>query len=461
MTLSQGPVELTPRVPPHNNDAEISLLGSVMLDADVLDLDAVGLLHPRMFYREGHRTLFGVMLELRAQREPVDYVTLQERLMRSGQLDEVGGLAYIVGLSDQTPTAAYAEHYAKLVREKWMLREVIRQSSAAIRSAYDGELALEDVLTQATSIAQDLDVTVRRGLYEMHEVVDEILQDLDTGAGAPPLSTGFPDLDDQLGGGLHPESLAILAARPNMGKSAFMLNIAENVAASLEKRGDSGSVAVVSLEMPRKQLVVRMVSSASQVDSTSVKGAMFGRATLKASQRERVVTHARRIATLPMVFLDDADDNRLTSLAAKLRRRHREQPLRLVVIDYLQLLTYATNSKNSNREQEISAISRNLKSLAREFGCPFLVLSQLSRKVEERPNHRPMLSDLRESGAIEQDADVVMFIYRDEYYNKETDQQGIAEIIVGKQREGATGTVKLSWQQDYVRFASLASGVVS
>ncbi|TNM72025.1 replicative DNA helicase [Deinococcus radiopugnans ATCC 19172] len=449
--------DFAPRVPPHSLEAEISVLGSLLLDPDILSLEAIAELTPSMFYREGHRKIFVAMQRLQAQGSPLDLTTLHTELTRTGELDEVGGVAYLIGLGDQTPTAAYAEHYARIVREKWTLRELIRQSSALQRTAYDAQLPLEDVLAQAAQIGADLDTTAQFGAFSVGDVVVDVLSDVLSGQGVAPLSTGFHDLDDQLGGGLFPSTLNILAARPAMGKSGLALNIGENVAAGLANRGDAGQVAVVSLEMPRQQLVVRLLASAASIDATAMQGAMFGRGHLTPAQKSRFEQKAERLGQLPLTLLDDAaNDSHLRTLPSKLRRLHKEKPLRLVIIDYLQLMNAGSTSGSDQRQQEISTISRALKQLAREFGIPFLVLSQLSRKVEERPNHRPMLSDLRESGALEQDADVVMFIYRDEYYNPQTDQQGIAEIIIGKQRHGPVGTVRLQFLSAFVRFASLA-----
>ncbi|MHA0036627.1 replicative DNA helicase [Deinococcus sp. PESE-13] len=455
MTLT----ELTPRVPPHSLEAEIAVLGSIMLDNDVLDSDAMQGFTSGMFYREGHRKLFEAMTALRAKGDPIDLVTMQELMVRQGTLDEIGGISYLIGLGDQVPTAAYGDHYARIVQEKWTLREVIRQSSQTIRAAYDGEMALEDVLTQAGQIGANLDLRAHQGAYAQSDVIADILRDIAQGTGQQPLSTGLADLDDMLGGGLYPETLNILAARPSMGKSALALGVAEHVGSQLYGRADEGQIVVVSLEMRRHQLVVRMISSAARVHANNVRGAMQGRNVLTPGQQARFTAAANRLGDLPITYLDDAvADATLRTLPAKLRRLHRERPIRLVVIDYLQLMTAGGGE---NRQQEVSTISRSLKQLARELECPFLVLSQLSRAVEQRPNHRPMLSDLRESGAVEQDADTVMFIYRDEYYNKDTEQQGIAEIIIGKQREGAVGTVKTQFQSDYVKFANLARSNVA
>lgn len=450
-------MELTPRVPPNSNEAEISVLGSILLDNDQLEADVLAELTPGMFYREGHRKIFAAMRGMQAEGKPVELIGLQEVLSVSGQLDEVGGLTYLIGLSEQVPTAVYADHYAAIVREKWTLREIISQSGKVMQAAYDAQQPLEDILAQAGQIGANLEVSANRGAFDVADVVSDILADLEAGTGAEPLSTGWTDLDDQLGGGLYPSTLNILAARPSMGKTAGALGIAQHVAGQLALKGDEGQVAVVSLEMPRHALTVRMLASSASLNATAVRKALRGAPVLSEPQKLRLRQKGELLAGLPLTFLDDpTSDADIRRLPAALRRLHKQKPLRLVVIDYLQLMT----GGGENRQQEISAISRKLKALAREFGIPFVVLSQLSRAVEQRPNHRPMLSDLRESGAVEQDADVVMFIYRDEYYNPDTDQQGVAEWIIGKQRDGAVGTVKLQFHNEYVRFANLAVGSV-
>ncbi len=444
-------MELTPRVPPHSNDAEISVLGSVLLDNDTMTNlgDTVG---PEMFYREGHRKIFTAMRDLQERGEPVDLVTLSEDLRSKGTLDEVGGLTYLIGLSDQVPTAAYAEHYARIVQEKHTLRQLISASGKAMQLAYDAQLPLEDLLDRAEKMIFEVAEQKKKG--EQYQAMGEVVHDtfeyitlLHANKGIPDgVSSGFKDLDEQISG-LQKGSLNVLAARPSMGKTAFALSIAQNVALRREK-----TVAVFSLEMPSVQLALRMLCSEARVDMNRIRSGQ-----LNERDFERLAHAAGRLAEAPMV-IDDEPDLTLNGLRSKLRRMAAQHgQLGLVVIDYLQLMSGGKSTGGSdNRQQEISTISRGLKGLAREMEVPIIVLSQLSRAVEQRPNHRPMLSDLRESGAIEQDADIVMFIYRDEYYNKETDQQGIAEIIIGKQRNGPVGTVKLQFHSSHVRFNDLA-----
>lgn len=445
-------MELTPRVPPHNNDAEISVLGSILLENDVL-IQISDTLSPEMFYRESHRKIFAAMRNLQDRSEPVDLVTLSDELTKRGTLDDVGGLTYLIGLSDQVPTSAYAEHYARLVQEKHTLRQLISASSQAMKLAYDGQLPLEDLLDKAEKMIFEVAEQKKKG--EQYQAMSEVVQDtfeyitlLHSNKGIPDgVASGFRDLDEQISG-LQKGSLNVLAARPSMGKTAFALSIAQNVALRGEK-----TVAVFSLEMPSVQLALRMLCSEARVDMNRIRSGQ-----LNERDFERLAHAAGRLAEAPMV-IDDEPDLTVNALRSKLRRIQAQHGnLGLVIIDYLQLMSgnKSGGGGNENRQQEISLISRSLKSIARELEVPVMVLSQLSRAVEQRPNHRPMLSDLRESGAIEQDADIVMFIYRDEYYNKETDQQGIAEIIIGKQRNGPVGTVKLQFHSAHVRFNDLA-----
>ncbi|WP_424949875.1 replicative DNA helicase [Deinococcus sp.] len=443
-------MESTPRIPPHNNDAEISVLGSVLLDSDAL----IGLsdsVTAEMFYREGHRKIFTCMRGLQERGEPIDLVTLSDELKTRGQLDEVGGLSYLIGLSEQVPTAAYAEHYARIVQEKHTLRTLIQASGRVMQLAYEAQLPLEDLLDRSEKLIFEVAEQKKNG--EATQAMSDVVHDtfeyitlLHSNKGIPDgVASGFRDLDEQISG-LQKGSLNVLAARPSMGKTAFALSIAQNVALRGEK-----VVAVFSLEMPAVQLALRMLCSEGRVDMNRIRSGQLGERDF-----ERLAHAAGRLAEAPMV-IDDEPDLTTNALRSKLRRISAQHgQLGLVVIDYLQLMSGSKGGGGENRQQEISLISRQLKNIAREMEVPVMVLSQLSRAVEQRPNHRPMLSDLRESGAIEQDADIVMFIYRDEYYNKETDQQGIAEIIIGKQRNGPVGTVKLQFHSSHVRFNDLA-----
>ncbi|WP_104989844.1 replicative DNA helicase [Deinococcus sp. NW-56] len=384
-------MEVTPRVPPHSNDAEISVLGSILLDNDTLT--ALGdTVTAEMFYREGHRKIFTAMRTLQDRGEPVDLVTLSEDLRVKGQLDEVGGVTYLVGLADQVPTAAYAEHYARIVQEKHTLRQLISASGKAMQLAYEGQMPLEDLLDRAEKMIFEVAEQKKKG--EAFQAMGEVVHDtfeyitlLHQNKGIPDgVSSGFRDLDEQISG-LQKGSLNVLAARPSMGKTAFALSIAQNVALRGEK-----TVAVFSLEMPSVQLALRMLCSEARVDMNRIRSGQ-----LNERDFERLAHAAGRLAEAPMV-IDDEPDLTLNALRSKLRRIAAQHgQLGLVVIDYLQLMSGGKSSGGSdNRQQEISTISRGLKGLARELEVPIIVLSQLSRAVEQRPNHRPMLSDLRE-----------------------------------------------------------------
>jgi replicative DNA helicase len=438
------------RIPPHNLDAEASVLGSILLDNDAYH-QLEGTVRAEMFYKEAHRKIFSAMEDLISRGSPVDTITIVEELRVRGQIDEVGGVAYLIGLADAVPTSVYADHYARIVVEKATLRSLIFAAGKIMQLAYDESGPAGELLDKAEKLVFDVATAKRMDrFFGMKELVNdtfELIENLAKGGGINSgVKTGFRELDEMTTG-LQPGSLNVLAARPSMGKTAFALSIAQNVAI----RGGK-TTAVFSLEMPAVQLVLRMLCSEARVDMNRVR---LGQ--LQDRDFERLVNAADKMAKAP-IFIDDAPDLNVIELRSRARRLMAEHDLGLIVIDYMQLMQSAPGRNNGgdNRQQEISNISRGLKALARELNIPVMVLSQLSRQVESRPNHRPMLSDLRESGAIEQDADLVAFIYRDEYYNKETDQQGIAEIIVGKQRNGPVGTVKLQFHSQHVRFNDLA-----
>ena len=439
------------RVAPHSVEAEASVLGSILLDNEVLVNHAASLI-PEMFYREGHRKIFAAVRALADRGEPVDLVTLTEELRSRSQLDDVGGPAYLVGLADAVPTAAYAEAYLKIVEEKHTLRQLISASGKVMQLAYDAQLPLEELLDRAEQLIFDLsrqrDTSEFQAMDRLvHQTFEYITQLHSSGGIGGGLPSGFHDLDEQTTG-LQPGSLNVLAARPSMGKTALALSIAQNVALRHKK-----AVAVFSLEMPAIQLALRLMCSEARVDMSRVRSGQ-----LNERDYERLANAAGRLADARLI-IDDAADLTIHELRGKCRRIIAQYgALDLVVVDYLQLMTAGGRGGGENRQQEISTISRGLKSIARELDLPVLVLSQLSRQVESRPNHRPMLSDLRESGAIEQDADLVMFIYRDEYYHKESSDKGLAEVIIGKQRNGPTDTIKLAFLGRYTKFESYDPG---
>ncbi len=436
------------RTPPHNLEAEQSVLGSILLDNETYAA-LEGMLVPDHFYKEGHRKIFRAIERLFRRGDPMDLVTLTEELRQSGELESVGSVPYLIGLADAVPTAAYADSYARIVLEKATLRELIGASGRIMQLAYDQAGPLDEVLDQAEQHIFDLATKKRRTHFEgMTSLVTETFAHInELFANPDPVSglrTGFRELDSMTAG-LQPSSLNVLAARPSMGKTAFALTIGLNAAL----RGDI-SVGIFSLEMSAVQLVTRMLCSEARVDMSRVRNGQ-----LSDRDFQRLADTAGRMSEA-RIFIDDNPDLTVMELRSRARRLMAEHDLGLLVVDYLQLMSAGSRSTSENRQQEISAISRGLKALARELDIPVLVLSQLSRAVEGRPNKRPMLSDLRESGAIEQDADLVMFIYRDEYYDPQSEKHGIAEIIIGKQRNGPTGTLELQFHNAHVRFNDLA-----
>lgn len=386
------------RIPPHNLDAEASVLGSVLLDSEVLDR-LEGILAPEAFYKESHRKIWAAMSLLRQRRDPVDLVTLSEELRTRGELEEVGGYSYLVGLSEATPTAAYAEYYGRIVSEKWTLRKLIGAAGEAMRMAYDEVGSLEDILDSAGRMVLEVSTQGAKSEFQaMRELVHETFEHIEwlhENKGQPDgVRSGFRELDSMIGG-LTAGSLNIIAARPSMGKTAFALTIAQNVALR-----ESLPVAIFSLEMPAIQLVTRMLCSEARVDMNRLRqGSLIDR------DFSRLADVAGRLAEAP-ILIDDTSDMTLMELRARSRRLHSQHKLGLIVIDYLQLMSGPGSGKNGgeNRQQEIAQISRGLKGLARELGVPVVALSQLSRAVEARPNKRPMLSDLRESGCLTGDA---------------------------------------------------------
>ena len=437
------------RTAPHNLEAEKSVLGSILIDNEVFG-SLEGSITPEHFYKESHRKIFRACERLFRRSEPMDLVTLTEELRQSGELEAVGSVPYLIGLADEVPTAAYAESYAKIVSEKAVLRDLIAASGQIMQTAYDQSLPIEQVLDKAEAGIFELSSSKRSHAFEgmgtlvtdTFNYINELFNNPDPISG---LRTGFKELDI-LTAGLQPSTLNVLAARPAMGKTAFALTIGQNVALREGK-----TVGIFNLEMSAVQLVTRMLCSEARVDMSRVRNGQ-----LSERDFQRLADTAGKISEAN-IFIDDAADMTVMELRSRARRLMAEHDLGLIIIDYLQLMSGSgRGGLGENRQQEISTISRGLKLLARELDIPVIVLSQLSRAVESRPNKRPMLSDLRESGAIEQDADLVMFIYRDEYYDPHSEKQGIAEIIIGKQRNGPVGTVELQFHNAHVRFNDLA-----
>lgn len=437
---------LIKRVLPHSLEAEQSVVGAMLMDKDAI-MTAAEIVSREDFYQTAYGILFETMVELFNEGKPVDLITLQERLKEKDVPPEITSLEFARDLLTAVPTSANVKYYAEIVMEKSMLRKLIRLNEEIENMCYLGRDSLEAVLETTEKKVFELVQKRNTGDYvPIKQVVlnalDKIEKSSKTKGTVTGIPTGFIDLDYKTSG-LQPSDLILVAARPSMGKTAFVLNIAQHVAFRSNK-----TVAIFSLEMSKEQLVNRLFSLESQVDAQ-----LLRTGNLKDSDWEKLIEGAGVIGKSKMI-IDDTPGISISELRSKCRKFKLEQGLDLIIIDYLQLMTGRVGGRAESRQQEISEISRSLKGLARELNVPVIALSQLSRAVEQRPDHRPMMSDLRESGAIEQDADVVMFIYRDDYYNKDTDMKNIAEIIIAKQRNGPIGTVNLAWLPNYTKFAN-------
>lgn len=438
----------TLKLPPQNQEAEQSVLGGLLLDNEAIHR-VVELLDAADFYREGHRKIFQAVLDLYGKSEPADLVTVTNALKASGALDAVGGAAYLAELVDRVPSAANAASYAKIIREKSVLRRLIEGATEIAERGYRDEGNVDEYVDSAEKIVFEVaQRRFRKGFTPVKEIVkdsfkaiEQLYERRELVTGVP---TGYRELD-RLTCGLQRSDLIIIAGRPSMGKTAFALNIVEH--ASIE----AGIVsAVFSLEMSQEQLVRRMLCSRAEVDASKLRGGF-----LAESDWPRLTRAAGLLSEAP-IFIDDSPALSVLEVRAKARRLQREHGVGLLVIDYLQLMR--GGARMESREREISEISRALKALAKELDVPVVALSQLNRGVEARQDKRPQLSDLRESGAIEQDADVIAFVYRDEMYNPESADAGKAEILIGKQRNGPTGKVVLAFRNNITRFDDLAQG---
>lgn len=437
---------LLKRILPHSIEAEQSVIGSMIMDREAIVV-ASEIVLSEDFYNKQYGVLFDAMVELNDEGKPVDLVTLQDRLKEKDVPPEVSSLEFIRDLITAVPTSANVKYYANIVAEKATLRRLIRINEEIANTCYVGKDSLEDILSDTEKRVFDL--IQRRNTGEFVPIRQIVMDAMDTiekashnKGNVTGVATGFLDLDYKTAG-MQPSDLILVAARPSMGKTAFVLNIAQYVAFKQAR-----TVAIFSLEMSKEQLVNRLFSMESRVDSQHLRTG-----NLSDAEWEKLIESAGVIGKSNLI-IDDTPGISISELRSKCRKYKLEHNLEMVIIDYLQLMSGSGRSTDS-RQQEISDISRSLKALARELRVPVVALSQLSRAVEQRPDHRPMLSDLRESGAIEQDADVVMFIYRDDYYNKDTEKTGIAEIIIAKQRNGPIGTVELVWLADYTKFANL------
>ena len=433
------------KVPPQNLDAEESVLGGVLLDMHALDR-VVEVMGADDFYRGSHRRIFRAMLTLSEKGEPIDLITLADTLKARGELQEIGGATYLAELADKVPSAANIAHYARIVREKAVLRSLINVCSEIVTRCYNGEEDIERFLDEAERLIFDVsEKRIRPSFFKMGDMimdtiklVEKLYERKELVTGVP---TGFLDLD-RMTAGLQPSDLIIVAARPSVGKTAFVLNIAQYVTLHANT-----AVGIFSMEMAKEQLVLRMLCSEARVDNAKVRTGYLGERDFP-----RLAMAAGRLAEAP-IYIDDTPAQNVLELRAKTRRLKREANIGLVIIDYLQLMRGL--DAQENRTQELSEISRSLKSLAKELNIPVVALSQLNRQVEQRADKRPVMSDIRESGSIEQDADVIMFIYRDEVYKPDSQDEGVAEIIIGKQRNGPTGTVRLAFRKEYTRFDNL------
>lgn len=434
------------RIPPHNEEAERSVLGAVMLNKDILS-EVLEEVSADDFYNESHREIFRAIWELYKENTAVDMLTVCEELKKRKALDMAGGRAYIATLTAEVPSTSNAVEYAKIVAEKATLRQMIRTSEDITEKGYDAKMDAGEILDYAESgifkIAQKRQkndyAKIQDVLLTNIKIIDQAAQNKDKIVGIP---TGFKDLDEKTSG-LQRSDLIIVAARPAMGKTAFALNIAQQ---SAVKAGSS--VIIFSLEMSKEQLGQRLLAMQARVEMQKLKQGDLDR-----KDWDRITMALDELNNTKIV-IDDTPGISIMEMRNKCRRLKADQGIDLVVVDYLQLMSM--QGKTDNRQQEISTISRNLKLLAREMDCPVIVLSQLSRAPEQRQDHRPILSDLRESGSIEQDADIVIFLYRDDYYNENTDKPGVCEVNIAKHRSGPTDKVELTWVSRYTKFSDKA-----
>lgn len=437
--------ELLDRVPPQNLEAERSTLGAMFLEKDAI-YRAMEIIKPEDFYKDGHALIYQVVLDLTNKGEPVDLVTVTEELRQREALEKVGGITYLTELANTVPTAAHVEYYARIIEEKALLRNLIHAATEIVGMGYDGQEEVEKILDEAEkkifSIANRRAgrtiVSLKNILIEAFEQIEKLYESHGAVTGVP---TGFSDLD-RFTAGLQPSDLIILAARPSMGKTTFALNIAENAAAHLQI-----PVAVFSLEMSKEQLAMKLLCAEAGVDNQRIRTGNL------AEEDWPRLSHALGRLSEAKMFIDDSPNVSALEIRAKARRIQAEYGLGLIVIDYLQLMQ--GRGRTESRQQEVSEISRSLKALARELSVPVLALSQLSRAVEMRQNKRPSLADLRESGSLEQDADLVCFLYREDYYEPETEKKGITELIIAKHRNGPIGTIDLLFQKEFSKFVGL------
>ncbi|MTI83528.1 MAG: replicative DNA helicase [Firmicutes bacterium] len=434
------------KIPPHSIDAEQSVLGAILIDKQSIN-EVTKFLQPEDFYLQSHKTIFEAMLDLDEAAEPLDLLTVTEHLRKKGDLDKIGGAAYVASLTNVVPTAAHIEYYGRMVEESALLRNLIQLATRISTKGYQGEEDAERLMLEAERMLAELGNKRASAVFaSLREIIVSSLQNLQyiyehkgEITGVP---TGFKDLD-KMCSGLQSGDLIIVAARPSMGKTSLGMQVAFQAAQGLQK-----GVAVFSLEMSKEQLVQRMLCSEAGVDLHKLRSGG-----LNEDDWGILMNKSREMAKIPL-YIDDSAVLSVRQIKAKARRLQAEKGICLIVIDYLQLMH--SGGRVENRQQEIAEISRSLKGLAKEMNVPVMALAQLSRSVEQRQDKKPIMSDLRESGSLEQDADVVMFIYRDDYYNLESEKKGIAEIIVGKQRNGPVGIAELAFVKEYTKFLNLS-----
>ncbi|MGB2661221.1 MAG: replicative DNA helicase [Candidatus Omnitrophota bacterium] len=441
------PKTLIEKVPPQNIEAEIAVLGSMLLDREAI-ARAIELLEENAFYSEANKKIFQAIVKLYDENRAVDIVTLIDELKKRNTLDEMGGPTYITELANSIPTAANIEHYAKIVREKYLLRNLINTATQIVSESFEPASEVEELLDRAEKLIFDI-TSDRKGDFHVLamkdvvkdsiETIDQLYQRKEHITGIP---TGFHDLDVKTAG-LQRSDFIVLAGRPSMGKSALAISMLQHAGVVAKM-----PCAFFSLEMSKEQLAQRMLCSIAHVNAHKVRTGFFSQ-----SDWQKLIEAADKLSKSP-IYIDDTPSISALEMRAKARRLKAKHDIQLLVVDYMQLMRGA--SRSENRQQEISEISRSIKALARELDIPIIAVSQLSRAVEQRQDHRPQLSDLRESGAIEQDADVVLLLLREEYYSPTEENKGIAEVIVAKQRHGPTGTIKLAFLPEYMMFSNLS-----